>query len=252
MACSTWQAKIDAYVDAELPQEEMRALDIHVRSCPSCAADALARVQWKRAVKVSAKRYAPSTQFRERIQRRIAPRRKSAPWGFRLPRLAVAAVVLIVAALGADQWFASQQSRTFAELADLHVTTLASANPVDVVSTDGHTVKPWFAGKIPFTFNLPEFTNTPFTLLGGRVAYADGIPGAQLLFQVRQHRISVFIFEDRGGLGRRLEMGDAFAKHLSFNVETWSEGGLRYIVISDVSPNDIRQLSQLLKAAEKS
>ena len=253
MACNTWQAKIDAYVDAELPQEEMRALDTHVRSCPSCAADALARVQWKRAIKAaSVKRYAPSAEFRQRIQQQIAPRRKPALWGFWLPRLAAAAVVLIVAALGADRWFASQQSRTFAELADLHVTTLASASPVDVVSTDRHTVKPWFAGKIPFTFNLPEFANTPFTLLGGRVAYADGMPGAQLLFQIRQHRISVFIFEDRGGLGRSLGFGDTLKKHLSFNVETWSEAGLRYFVISDVSPGDIRQLSQLLKSAAKS
>lgn len=252
MACSIWQAKIDAYVDAELPQEEMRALDLHVRSCPSCAADALARVQWKRAVKVSAKRYAPSAEFRQRIQQQIAPRRKAALWGFWLPRLAVAAVVLIVVALGADRWFASQQSRTFAELADLHVTTLASATPVDVVSTDRHTVKPWFAGKIPFTFDLPELANTPFTLLGGRVVYADGMPGTQLLFRVRQHRISVFIFEDRGGLGRRLGFGDILKKQLSFTVETWSEGGLRYFVISDVNPDDIRQLSQLLKSAAKS
>ena len=253
MACNTWQGKIDAYVDAELPQEEKRAHDAHVRSCPSCAADALARVQWKRAVKAaSAKRYTPSAEFRQRIQQQIAPRRKPALWGSWLPRLAVAAVTLIVLAVGVDRWFAAQQSRAFAELADLHVTSLASASPVDVVSTDRHTVKPWFAGKIPFTFNLPELANTPFTLLGGRVVYADGIPGAQLLFQIRQHRISVFIFEDRGGLGTRLGFGDILKKQRSFNVETWSEGGLRYFVISDVSPDDIRQLSLLLNSAAKS
>lgn len=64
------------------------------------------------------------------------------------------------------------------EVADLHIATLASANPIDVVSTDRHTVKPWFAGKIPFTFNLPELQNSPFTLLGAKVSYLNQSPGA--------------------------------------------------------------------------
>ena len=62
------------------------------------------------------------------------------------------------------------------ELVDLHVATLASSNPIDVVSSDRHTVKPWFEGKIPFTFNLPELQNSPFTLVGGRVSYLNQSP----------------------------------------------------------------------------
>ena len=76
--------------------------------------------------------------------------------------------------------------------------TLASANPVDVISTDRHTVKPWFEGKIPFTFNLPELEGSPFALVGGRVSYLNQSPGAELIFRVRQHQISVFIFQERG------------------------------------------------------
>ena len=68
------------------------------------------------------------------------------------------------------------------ELADLHVATLASSNPVDVVSTDRHTVKPWFAGKIPFTFNLPELQDSPFVLVGGRVSYLTNRRGRSLFF----------------------------------------------------------------------
>ena len=83
------------------------------------------------------------------------------------------------------------------ELADLHVATLASANPVDVVSTDRHTVKPWFAGRIPFTFNLPELQDSPFTLVGGKVSYLNQSPGAELIYRVRQHQISVFIFQEK-------------------------------------------------------
>ena len=65
----------------------------------------------------------------------------------------------------------ARRQRVFSELADLHVSALASATPVDVISTDRHTVKPWFQGRIPFSFNLPELQGSEFTLIGGRVTY---------------------------------------------------------------------------------
>jgi anti-sigma factor RsiW len=129
-------------------------------------------------------------------------------------------------------------------LVDLHVATLASDNPVDVVSTDRHTVKPWFQGKLPFTFNLPELQSSPFKLLGGRVAYFQHNPGAQLLFEVRSHKLSVFVFQDRPGA-----TPPRTAREMAFNSETWSAGGLRYVVIGDAGPADIHQLSELLRAA---
>ena len=75
--------------------------------------------------------------------------------------------------------------------------TLASASPVDVISADRHTVKPWFQGKIPFAFNLPELQNSEFSLLGGRMTYLDQTPGAHLIYDVRKHHISVFIFQEQ-------------------------------------------------------
>jgi len=131
------------------------------------------------------------------------------------------------------------------ELADLHVATLASSNPVDVVSTDRHTVKPWFAGKIPFTFNLPELQDSAFTLVGGKVSYLNQSPGAELIFRVRQHQISVFIFQEQVLGNVRPE--DAVTA-LSFNVRSWSHNGLRYFVIGDASPEDLDKLSGLIKA----
>ena len=140
------------------------------------------------------------------------------------------------------------RQQTFSELADLHVATLASANPVDVISTDRHTVKPWFQGKIPFTFNLPELQGSEFTLLGGRVAYLGQSPGAELIYQIRKHQISVFIFQDRGTAG---DLGSSAqsSKDLSFNIENWNQGGLRYFVIGDASGDDIRKLADMLKKA---
>src|SRR5437660_5782943 len=251
MAHEQWQTQIDAYLDGELNAEAMHALDAHLRTCPACAADVLARVQLKRAVKTAGTRFTPSADFRSKIQKQIAtkPRRS---WNFGWT-LATATLSLLLVAGAITTYIGRQnlhQQQIYSELADLHVATLGSPNPVDVVSSDRHTVKPWFQGKIPFTFNLPELQNSEFTLIGGRVAYLGQAPGAELIFQVRKHYVSVFIFQEHAAPA--LRSGSGVRKHVSFNYETLTEGGLRYIAISDTTGEDLSKLAELLKTAAKS
>jgi len=120
-----------------------------------------------------------------------------------------------------------------------------------VVSSDRHTVKPWFQGKLPFTFNLPEMQTSPFKLIGGRLTYFQQSPGAQLLFEVGKHQISVFIFQNRAELSG-LNSGFSLSRKLAFNTETWAEGGLWYFVLGDASPSDVHDLSELLRSADRS
>ena len=252
MTCDPWQEKLDAYVDGDGPQEDSSDLEAHLRTCPSCAADALGRLKMKRMMQAAGARYSPSPQFRLRIEKSIQKSRKPL-WAFGwMPTLAVVAVALMLIVASAALWlrhFAREQ--TLAELVDLHVATMASANPVDVISTDRHTVKPWFQGKLPFTFNLPELQNSSFKLVGGRVMYFEHSPGAQLLFELRNHRLSVFILQDQPGT-IPLAMRVTDAREMAFNVETWSESGLRYVVIGDAGPADIHELSELLRVAGRS
>jgi len=140
----------------------------------------------------------------------------------------------------------SSRNHVFSEIADLHVETLASSSPVDVVSTDRHTVKPWFQGRIPFAFNLPEIQNTGFTLLGGRMTYLDQAPGAHLIYDVRKHHISVLVFQERL-LPAYLGENSVSPKNQPFTLETWNRGGLRYFAIGDASPSDIDGLVKLFK-----
>ena len=141
-----------------------------------------------------------------------------------------------------------QESKTLAEFADLHVADIASANPVDVISTDRHTVKPWFQGRIPFTFNLPELEGSPFTLLGGRVAYFHQEPAAHLIFRYQRHLISVFIFRETS---QASFPKSTFVDHTSsFSLRTWTQGGLRYVIIGDPGANTIQQLSEILQSAQ--
>src|SRR6201988_2784026 len=250
MVCESWKARLDTYLDGELPQEEMRTFDGHVRNCPACSADALARVQLKRAIQVAGKRFTPSAEFRNRMQQRIASKpRRTFRLGWTLAAAATAAVVLVVGTLTLTYVLnRSGGDHVFSEIADLHVATLASSSPVDVVSTDRHTVKPWFQGKIPFSFNLPELQNSEFSLLGGRMTYLEQTPGAHLIYDVRKHHISVFVFQERS-LPARLSDRSLSPKQLPFNMKTWSQGGLRYFVIGDASAADIDSLAKLFKAA---
>jgi anti-sigma factor RsiW len=249
MACDQWRGKLDAYVDGELAPAEANALATHLQSCASCAADALGRVQMKRSVQMAGNRYAASAELRNRIAKSVAPKpRRDSGWLWKI--LAVPALSLLLLSVAVN-WYVGRENarrqRVYSELADLHVAALASASPVDVVSTDRHTVKPWFQGKIPFTFNLPELQGSEFTLLGGRVTYLAQTPGAHLIYQIRKHEVSVFIFQDRGEETASVPSGPVHA--LSFNEENWTQNGLRYFVVGDVGTDDIQALSKLLKGA---
>jgi len=247
MGCDQWGTKLDTYHDGELSGDEMRAFDAHVRDCPACAADALARVQMKRMVQNAGKRFVPSAEFRRKMLTKTSRRRPFAAWAW----AAVALLLLVGLSLAYVGQQRSRRTHLFSELADLHVATMASANPIDVASSDRHTVKPWFQGKIPFSFNLPELQNSEFTLIGGRVAYLNQTPGAQLIYQIRQHRISVFVFQDRPEL-IRFDLGASLRRKLAFNFETWAEGDLRYFVFGDANRTDIHELSELIKRAAQS
>lgn len=246
MACELMREKLDAYVDGELSTSEAQQLGNHVRECSACAIDVLERVRMKKAVSVAGRSYEPNAEFRRKMLGEMTKiDRGRTSWGWKLV-LAPAVLVLIIS-LGMMLLVSREKSRRdrmFGELADLHVTTLASANPVDVISTDRHTVKPWFEGKIPFAFNLPELQGTDFTLVGGKIAYLGQTPGAQLIYRLRKHQLSVFIFQDQGD---NAAWESAPLSQLSFTFETWSKNGLRYYVVGDVPAADVESLSKLFR-----
>jgi anti-sigma factor RsiW len=249
MGCEQWRGKLDAYADGELDPAETNTVGTHLRGCAACAADVLERVQMKRSVQMAGKRYAASAELRNRITKSVAakPRRETG-WHWKI--LALPALSVLILSVGINLYVGretARRQRVYSELADLHVAALASATPVDVLSTDRHTVKPWFQGKIPFTFNLPELQGSEFTLLGGRVTYVAQTPGAHLIYRVRKHEVSVFIFQDRGEETASLASGPVHA--LSFNVENWTQNGLRYFVVGDVGAEEIQALSKLLRDA---
>ena len=245
MSCDQDRDRLAAYLDSEVAEAEAKSLQQHIRTCPDCAAEIAAMVSLRRAMKPAASRFTPSVDFRHKVQGQLAPRKQMRmPWLW--PAAAVLAVMLVVLVWGRQD---VQRSQTFREVADLHISDLASANPYDVISSDRHTVKPWFQGRIPFAFNLPEFAGTEFTLLGGRMVYLHQQPAAQVVVGIRQHKISVLILQESSSLGASFPLATDVSVRDSFNVESWQRHGLRFFVIGDADKPAIRQLSQELQKA---
>ena len=242
--------QVNAFVDGELSSSEAREVQQHLADCHRCALRVLSATQLKAATARAGQRFSAPPEALTRLAMQLRPQaaKKAARvysmrvvwWG------ALAACLLIAVSL--IGWRQTRRANALsAELLDQHLATLSSGATPEVISTDRHTVKPWFQGRIPFTFNLPELPGSEFSLVGGRVAYLEQTPGAHLIFQIRKHEISVFIFSEREMETRTLPSGPATA--LSFNMETWTKNGLRYFVIGDAGAGDIRALSKLLQDA---
>lgn len=246
MPCDPNPATLGAYLDGELPSEEVADLRNHVATCPHCSVQLADLARMQRSMRAARHQFVPTPEFRGKIQQQIAaPKRRNWSSAWLPAAIALAAMLLIAFVWIGD----SRRSDAFSEVADLHVSALASSNPVDVVSTDRHTVKPWYAGKIPFSFNLPDLGGTDYSLVGGRLVYFHQQPGAQLIVGLRQHRISVLIFQDSPELAHAFSGFRSVQHRNSFAMDTWTSQGLRFVVISDADPAAIANLSRLFQQA---
>ena len=233
---------IQQWADGEIAGDA--AVEAHLHQCVVCSNAALAAVRMKGAVREVFPRGTAPGALRERVSGMVrdevtgdASLRSAAPRLRRLGMtewLAAAAVLAAIAiALGAVVQVRSRS--TMRELADLHNTNLASASPVDVVSTDRHTVKPWFEGRVPFAVPVAELEGTPFHLIGGRVVYLHGAPGACLIIGKKAHRLTLFVFR-AGDVPLRT------ATPAELTMLAWESNGLAFVAVGDVPRSDLESL----------
>jgi anti-sigma factor RsiW len=130
------------------------------------------------------------------------------------------------------------------EVFDQHVATLAANLPPQVISTDRHTVKPWFQGKIPFSFNLPESLPKDTTLDGANLTYLHNQPVAQLLYSIGKHRVSVFVKPTPGRPNGKL------TEHSGFHVMDSGTDDLEVVAVSDVDPARLAELVNTIRKAQ--
>ena len=123
-----------------------------------------------------------------------------------------------------------------AQLVDNHVESLMSGRLMDVRSTDQHTVKPWFAGKVDFAPRVVQLDTLGYPLLGARLAYVQGRPASVLVYGLRKHVINLYTWRELGGEGAS---ASAPAVRAGYSLLHWSDGGLAYWAIADVSATDL-------------
>jgi anti-sigma factor RsiW len=233
---------LSAFIDGELPDGEREAIQQHLTGCPACALSVLSATKLKAATARAGRRFAPPPETLARLTAQLHREPGGNARIHSIRRVAwaslAAVMVLAVSLIG---WRQLHETNTLAaELLDQHLATLSSAATPQVISTDRHTVKPWFQGRLPFSFNLPDAQALPTdtTLKGADLTYLKGQPAALLLFTIHKHEVSVFLTQRSGGPN----LITLPSTRSGFTIHSATTHDLRIVAVSDVNPADLDAL----------
>ncbi|WP_158944424.1 anti-sigma factor [Granulicella sp. S190] len=241
--------QVSAFIDGELSPKETSEVEEHLANCHPCAIRILSATQLKAATRHVSERFVVPPEALSRLTAQLSPEASKKPAGVYTLRswtwgALAASLILAVSLLG---WHATRQSGSLAaELLDQHLAVLSGGSPPEVISSDRHTVKPWFQGKLPFSFNLPDALPAGTTLNGGDLTFLHGQPAALLRFNIGRHQASVF-FTQRS----RDESEPATSGIQSgFVIQYANTHDLRITAVSDVNPSDLARLMSVLVEAQ--
>jgi anti-sigma factor RsiW len=245
--------QLSAYIDAELSPAEQQGIDQHLTTCHPCTLRVLYATKLKAATARAGQRFAPPPEALARLTAHLhsqpqPPQQKTARIFSIRPAAWTALAAALLLTVSLTGWRQLHQTNTLsAELLDQHLATLSTAATPQVISTDRHTVKPWFQGRLPFSFNLPDAEALPpeTTLKGADLAYLDGKPAAQLLFTIHKHQVSVFLTQRAASPTFTLP-----TTREGFTLHTATTPDLQIIAVSDVNPADLDALIAVLVHAQ--
>jgi anti-sigma factor RsiW len=241
--------QLTAFVDGELAASDADGIQRHLADCHPCSLRALSATQLKAATARAAQRFTapPETLVRLTAQLRShEPKRAPHVYPSRIIAWTALAASLVLA-LSVFGWRQFHQANALsAELLDQHLATLSAGASPEVLSTDRHTVKPWFQGKLPFSFNLPPSLPADTTLKGGDLTYLNGQPAALLLFTIHKHEVSVFLTQRSGAAIAAIPS----TTRSGFDIHYASTHDLRIVAVSDVNPADLELLLSALVQAQ--
>jgi anti-sigma factor RsiW len=259
VSCQLTQRFVPGYLDGELDLSRTIEMETHLQTCAECARE-LERLQALRAaMQHGALAYAAPAALRERIQSSLraaapqeTPKRASGWQAMQFLRWAGAFAVLALCAFTAWQMLPGlrgpsperqNEQRLAAEVFASHVRSLEANHLMDVASTDQHTVKPWFDGKLDFSPPVEDLASDGFPLVGGRLDYLEGREVAALVYQRRKHFINVFVWPDAVGSNSP----QTIDSRQGYNLMRWSRGGFQFWAASDVSAPDLAEFVRLLE-----
>jgi mycothiol system anti-sigma-R factor len=271
VSCKLTSRFVPGYLDGELDLSRTIEMETHLQSCGDCARELERQQALRAALQRSSLAYAAPSALRERIQSSLRssaaaepPERASAGQSFailrplQLLRWAGAFAVLALCVVTAWQLLPGlrglepgrmNDQRLAAEVLSDHVRSLEASHLMDVASTDQHTVKPWFDGKLDFSPPVEDLASDGFPLVGGRLDYLEGREVAALVYQRRKHFINVFVWPAApGSTADQASPAQTLLPQQGYNLMRWSRGGFQFWAVSDVSVQDLADFVRLLEA----
>ena len=247
-----FEAQVDAYLDGELAAVDARELEAHIAQCPQCARFRDGRLELRAAINAHVPVFQAPDALRERVRAALgtaARARASHRFGARgVWRPLALAASLVVVALGG--WNLALRRAAGETLADQvlasHIRSLMPGHLTDVLSSDQHTVKPWFNGRLDFSPPVYDFAALGYPLLGGRLDYVDGRTVAAVAYGRRQHLINVFIWPATRGAGGAPNTSDRQGYHLLH----WTTRDYVYWVVSDLGPAELHDFAHMVQQGD--
>jgi anti-sigma factor RsiW len=249
MNCDEASVLMHALIDGELDAGHARELETHIATCASCAARLREVHELRRMMTPERLRYKAPVSLRTSIEGKlpapvVAASRRSVIKGFALGATAsaLAASGLLVMVMRTDD-----QKRILGEVVSAHLRSLQAQHLIDVQSSDQHTVKPWFNGRLDVAPPVADLTALGFTLLGGRLDYVDAKPVAAIVYRRRVHIINLFCAPAPGSARRAATMESLHG----FNVRRWSDNGINLWAVSDINADELMEFGEKFEVALK-
>ncbi len=248
MTCDEAEILLHALIDGELDAGHAREVETHIAGCPRCAAQLAAFRDMRAAMADVRLNFTASPSLRRRIDTALPqpalrdPSRRALLKGFGLgTAVSAAAAAGVVAML----FRADEQQRVLGDVVSAHLRSLQAEHLIDVQSSDQHTVKPWFNGRLDIAPPVVDLTAQGFTLIGGRLDYIDGKPVAAIVYRRRIHVINLFVMPagtpDLRGPRTEVVQG--------FNIRRWNEPGFALLAISDLNAEELQEFSEKFERA---
>ncbi len=244
MRCSDVNDLIHAYLDRELDLSGSLEIERHMKECPACTRNYAGHKSMRSAIaRTSLYHHAPDDLHR-RIRTVLHREAGSDSWrpkrrGWILLWAPLGAVALALLAIIPIATHLSQQSRLSDEIVSAHVRSLMPGHLTDVASSDQHTVKPWFNGRLDFSPPVKDLAAQGFPLAGGRLDYVAGRPVAALVYERRRHLINVFIWPE-GPKGEKGSRG-------GYNMVWWNRDSMTFCAVSDINPAELDEFVRELR-----
>jgi len=250
MTCDEARIMLHALLDGELDAGHAREVEAHIAGCPDCAAEFAAQTEMQRVLADTNLRYTAPASLRDRIEASLPePQRQQPTRRFLLRGFAMGSAVSALAATGIVAVVLRQddQQRILSEVVSAHLRSLQAGHLIDVVSTDQHTVKPWFNGKLDVAPPVIDLTAQGFTLVGGRLDYIDARAIGAVVYKRRQHVINLFVAQTSSTEHRPPKTQTM----QGFNCRRWGERGLNFWAVSDIGADELAEFVDKFETAMK-